>query len=159
MAEGPGRLTIRVNGVEHRLEVDRSRSLLSVLRTELGLTGAKNGCGTGECGTCTVLLDNRAVRSCTTPVAHAVGRSVTTIEGLEADGALHPVQEAFLETQAFQCGYCTSGMIIGAVALLLANPDPSELEIRDALAGHLCRCGSYRRIIKAVSLAAARIRA
>ena len=159
MAEVPGRLTIRVNDVEHRLEVDRSRSLLSVLRTELGLIGAKNGCGTGECGTCTVLLDNRAVRSCTTPVAHAVGRSVTTIEGLEANGALHPVQEAFLETQAFQCGYCTSGMIMGAVALLLANPDPSELEIRDALAGHLCRCGSYRRIIKAVSLAAARIRA
>ncbi|MFB3881792.1 MAG: (2Fe-2S)-binding protein [Armatimonadota bacterium] len=158
MAEGPGRLTIRVNGIEHRLEVDRSRSLLSVLRTELALTGAKNGCGTGECGACTVLIDDLAVRSCTTPVAHAVGRSVTTIEGLERDGALHPVQQAFLEAQAFQCGYCTPGMIIGAVALLRANPNPSELEIRDALAGHLCRCGSYRRIIEAVGLAAQRMR-
>jgi aerobic-type carbon monoxide dehydrogenase small subunit (CoxS/CutS family) len=157
MAEASG-LIIRVNGVERRLDVDRSRSLLSVLRTELGLTGPKYGCGGGECGACTVLLDGQAVRSCVTPVAHAIGRSVTTIEGLEEDGQLHPVQDAFLEAQAFLCGYCTPGMIMGAVALLRANPTPSELEIREAMAGHLCRCGAYDRIVRAIQLAAARLR-
>jgi aerobic-type carbon monoxide dehydrogenase small subunit (CoxS/CutS family) len=157
MAEASG-LIIRVNGVERRLDVDRSRSLLSVLRTELGLTGPKYGCGVGECGACTVLLDGQAVRSCATPVAHAIGRSVTTIEGLEEDGQLHPVQDAFLEAQAFLCGYCTPGMIMGAVALLRANPTPSELEIREAMAGHLCRCGAYDRIVRAIQLAAARLR-
>ena len=158
MAETQGRVVLRVNGVERRLDVDRSRSLLSVLRTELGLIGPKNGCGAGECGACTVLLDGRAVRSCTTPVGHAAGRSVTTIEGLEKDGKLHPVQEAFLDAQAFQCGYCTPGMILGAVALLRANPNPSEIEIRQAMSGHLCRCGTYGRITKAIQLAAARMR-
>jgi aerobic-type carbon monoxide dehydrogenase small subunit (CoxS/CutS family) len=158
MGEGSTLITIRVNGVERQLEVDRSRSLLSVLRTELGLTGTKYGCGAGECGACTVLLDGRAIRSCTTPVAHAIGRSVTTIEGLEKDGALHPVQEAFLEAQAFLCGYCTPGMIMGAVALLRVNPAPSELDIRQAMAGHLCRCGAYGRIVNAIQLAAARLR-
>jgi aerobic-type carbon monoxide dehydrogenase small subunit (CoxS/CutS family) len=157
MGEGSS-LIIRVNGVERQLDVDRSRSLLSVLRTELGLTGTKYGCGAGECGACTVLLDGRAIPSCTTPVAHAIGRSVTTIEGLEKEGALHPVQDAFLEAQAFLCGYCTPGMVMGAVALLRANPAPSELDIREAMAGHLCRCGAYRRIVKAIQLAAARLR-
>jgi len=158
MADTSSAIIVRVNGVERRLDVDRSRSLLSVLRTELGLTGTKYGCGAGECGACTVLLDGRAVRSCTTPVAHVIGRSVITIEGLEKDGALHPVQDAFLEAQAFLCGYCTPGMIMGAVALLRANPAPSELEIREAMAGHLCRCGAYERIIRAIQLAAARLR-
>jgi aerobic-type carbon monoxide dehydrogenase small subunit (CoxS/CutS family) len=158
MADSSSAIIVRVNGVERRLDVDRSRSLLSVLRTELGLTGTKYGCGAGECGACTVLLDGRAVRSCTTPVAHVIGRSVITIEGLEKDGALHPVQDAFLEAQAFLCGYCTPGMIMGAVALLRANPAPSELEIREAMAGHLCRCGAYERIIRAIQLAAARLR-
>jgi aerobic-type carbon monoxide dehydrogenase small subunit (CoxS/CutS family) len=158
MADTSSAIIVRVNGVERRLDVDRSRSLLSVLRTELGLTGTKYGCGAGECGACTVLLDGRAVRSCTTPVAHAIGRSVITIEGLEKDGALHPVQDAFLEAQAFLCGYCTPGMIMGAVALLRANPAPSELDIREAMAGHLCRCGAYERIIRAIQLAAARLR-
>jgi aerobic-type carbon monoxide dehydrogenase small subunit (CoxS/CutS family) len=149
---------IRVNGVEHRLQVPGSRSLLSVLRNDLGITGPKYGCGTGECGACTVLVDGRAVRSCVFPVGHARGRSVTTIEGLAEDGKLHPVQEAFLEAQAFQCGYCTPGMILGAVALLRRNPRPTELHIRQALAGHLCRCGAYPRIIRAVQLAAAKMR-
>jgi aerobic-type carbon monoxide dehydrogenase small subunit (CoxS/CutS family) len=158
MPEVPSQIVLRVNGVEHRLDVDGARSLLSVLRTELGLIGTKYGCGAGECGTCTVLLDGRAVRSCTTPVGRAAGHSITTIEGLEKDGKLHPVQEAFLDAQAFQCGYCTPGMILGAVALLRANPNPSEIEIREAMSGYLCRCGTYRRIIKAIQLAAARMR-
>jgi len=151
-------IVIRVNGAEHRLRVQESRSLLSVLRLELGLTGAKYGCGTGECGACTVLVDGRAVRSCVLPISHARGRSVTTIEGLARKGQLHPVQEAFLEAQAFQCGYCTPGMILGVVALLKQNPNPSELEIREGLAGYLCRCGVYQRIIRAVQLAAAKMR-
>ncbi len=158
MVEKQGQIVLRVNGVERRLDVDRSRSLLSVLRTELGLTGAKQGCGAGECGACTVLLDDRTIRSCITPVGHAVGRSVTTIEGLEKDGQLNPVQQAFLEVQAFQCGYCTPGMIMGAVALLRADPNPSEIEIREAMSGYLCRCGTYRRIIEAIHLAGARMR-
>ena len=158
MPDGSSRVTLRVNDVERRLEVDPSRSLLSVLRTELGLVGTKYGCGAGECGACTVLLEGRAVRSCTTPVGHAAGRAVTTIEGLEKEGKLHPVQQAFLEVQAFQCGYCTPGMVMGAVALFRANPSPAEIEIREAMSGYLCRCGSYGRIIKAIELAAARMR-
>lgn len=150
-------ILIRVNGVERRLQVDGSRSLLSVLRAELGLTGTKYGCGAGECGACTVLVGDQAVRSCTLPVSHLRGRSVTTIEGLAAGGALHPVQQAFLDAQAFQCGYCTPGLIMGAVALLRRRARPSELEIREALAGHLCRCGVYSRVVHAVRLAAAKL--
>ncbi len=145
--------TIRVNGVEHSLTVAGSRDLLSVLRHELGLTGTKYGCGAGKCGSCTVLVDDREVRSCVIPISAVVGRSVTTIEGLGADG-LHPVQDAFLEAQAFQCGYCTPGMIMGAVGLLRRNPTPTELEIREALAGNLCRCAVYPRVIRAIQLAA-----
>jgi aerobic-type carbon monoxide dehydrogenase small subunit (CoxS/CutS family) len=148
-----------VNGVEHSLRLAGSRSLLSVLRTELGLTGTKYGCGAGECGACTVLVDDRAVRSCALPLSAVAGRSVTTIEGLAGGGSLHPVQEAFLEAQAFQCGYCTPGMIMGAVGLLRRSPDPTDLEIREALAGHLCRCAVYARVIRAVQLAAGRMRA
>lgn len=159
MPEPPAGILLRVNGAEHRLEVEGSRSLLSVLRTELGLLGTKYGCGTGECGTCTVLLDGRAIRSCITPVGRVAGHSITTIEGLEKDGKLHPVQQAFLEVQAFQCGYCTPGMILGAVALLRANPNPSEMAIREAMSGYLCRCGTYRRITQAILLAAERMRA
>ncbi len=150
-------ILIRVNGVERRLQLEGSRSLLSVLRTELGLTGTKYGCGAGECGACTVLVGDQAVRSCTLPVSHLRGRSVTTIEGLAAGGALHPVQQAFLDAQAFQCGYCTPGLIMGAVALLRRSARPSELEIREALAGHLCRCGVYSRVVQAVRLAAAKL--
>jgi aerobic-type carbon monoxide dehydrogenase small subunit (CoxS/CutS family) len=151
-------IVVRVNGTEHRLAVERSRTLLSVLRTELGLTGTKYGCGAGECGACTVLLEGQAIRACTTPISHADGREVLTIEGLAENGKLHPVQEAFLEVQAFQCGYCTPGMIMEAVALLLRNPRPTDLQVREAMAGHLCRCGAYNRIIKAVHLAADKMR-
>ncbi len=158
MTETPELLVISVNGVEHRLRTPGSRSLLSVLRGDLALTGAKYGCGNGECGACTVLIDGQAVRSCITPVSLAHNRSVTTIEGLTAEDGLHPVQQAFLDAQAFQCGYCTPGFIMSAIALLNTNPDPSELEIRDALAGQLCRCGVYPRVIEAVQLAAAKMR-
>jgi aerobic-type carbon monoxide dehydrogenase small subunit (CoxS/CutS family) len=147
-------IVVRVNGVERRLRVDGSTSLLTVLRIDLGLTGTKYGCGAGECGACTVLVDDQALRSCVLPVSHVAGRSVTTIEGLAKDGRLHPVQQAFLDAQAFQCGYCTPGMIMEAVGLLKRNPDPTEIEIRDALGDHLCRCGAYHRIIRAVQLAA-----
>jgi nicotinate dehydrogenase subunit A len=147
-------ITFRVNGTERKVTVDGSRSLLSVLRTELGLTGPKFGCGEGQCGACTVLLDAQAVRSCITPMSDVAGHSVTTIEGLATNGKLHPVQEAFLEAQAMQCGYCTPGMIISTVSLLRRNPRPSEDQIRDALAGNLCRCAVYVRILAAVQLAA-----
>jgi nicotinate dehydrogenase subunit A len=147
-------ITFRVNGTERKVTVDGSRSLLSVLRTELGLTGPKFGCGEGQCGACTVLLDAQAVRSCITPMSDVAGHSVTTIEGLATNGKLHPVQEAFLEAQAMQCGYCTPGMIMSTVSLLRRNPRPSEDQIRDALAGNLCRCAVYVRILAAVQLAA-----
>jgi aerobic-type carbon monoxide dehydrogenase small subunit (CoxS/CutS family) len=155
MAEAQDTITIRVNGQEHRLAVDGSRTLLSVLRNDLGLTGTKYGCGQGQCGACTVLLDDEPVRSCALPVAAVEGRSVTTIEGLaQPDGTLHPVQQAFIEVQAFQCGYCTPGQILGAVGLLRRNANPSEAQIREAMAGHLCRCATYARILRAVQLAA-----
>jgi len=158
MADTQQPIILRVNGAEHRLAVEGTRSLLSVLREELGLTGAKYGCGRGECGACTVLVDGEAVRSCGYAVSRAVGRAVTTIEGLAPTGKLHAVQEAFLEAQAFQCGYCTPGVVMGTVALLGRRAHPTELEIREALSGHLCRCGSYPRIIRAVRLAADRLR-
>lgn len=147
-------IALRVNGVERKLEVGGDRNLLSVLRTELGLTGAKYGCGEGHCGACTVLLDDQAVRSCVLPVSAVGGRAITTIEGLAQDGKLHPVQEAFLEAQAMQCGYCTSGQIMNAVSLLRRNPHPSEAEIKEAMSGNLCRCATYVRILRAVQLAA-----
>ncbi len=157
MAEQADRIALRVNGVSHDLQVDGSRTLLSVLRGELGLTGTKYGCGQGQCGACTVLIGDRAVRSCVTPVSSVGDREVITIEGLAAGDGLHPVQEAFLETQAFQCGYCTPGMVMGAVALLRRNPQPTEAEIREGLAGHLCRCAVYGRIVHAVQLAARKL--
>ena len=120
--------TLLVNGTEHRVETPDSESLLSVLRYELGLTGTKYGCGEGECGACTVLLDGKPVHSCQVRVAAASGKKIVTIEGLERDGRLHPVQEAFLNEEAFQCGFCTPGMIVSAVALLNANPNPREEE-------------------------------
>jgi nicotinate dehydrogenase subunit A len=158
MAEKTDTIVLRVNGREHRLAVEGSRPLLQVLRTELGLTGTKYGCGAGECGACTVLVDEQAVRSCMLPVSLVQGRAVTTIEGLADGDRLHPVQEAFLQAQAFQCGYCTPGLVMGTVALLRSNPDPTALEIREALSGHLCRCGVYSRVIRAVHIAAAKMR-
>ncbi len=144
---------LQVNGAEHRVAVPSERSLLSVLRDELDLTGTKYGCGEGQCGACTVLLDGRPVRSCRTPVASVVGKKITTIEGLEEGGHLHAVQQAFLDQEAFQCAYCTSGMIMSAVGLLSRTPNPSEEDIREHMEGNVCRCGVHSRIITAVQQA------
>lgn len=147
-------LTLTVNGARHDLEIASGETLLHVLRHRLGLTGAKYGCGEGQCGACAVQLDGRAVNSCVLPAASAQGKRVTTVEGLAAGERLHPVQRAFLEAEAFQCGYCTPGMIVAAAAFLEANPSPRAAAIREALNGHLCRCGTYPRIVEAVELAA-----
>lgn len=143
-----------INGVKYSVDVDADASLLSVLRDDLDLTGSKYGCGEGQCGACTVLLDGAPRRACITPVGEAARRPITTIEGLEKDGQLHPVQQAFLDESVMQCGYCTSGMIMTAVGLLKVHPDPSEEEVARYLEGHLCRCGTYQRIIAAVRRAA-----
>jgi len=152
-APPPRRSQLRVNGIDRDVSLDRDRSLLHVLREELGLTGTKYGCGEGECGACKVLVDGVAIRSCSTPIGEAVGRSITTIEGLADGDRLHPVQQGFLEAGAFQCGFCTPGMIIAAAALLARTPRPSEAEVRAALDGNLCRCGGYLRILDAVDRA------
>lgn len=145
---------IHVNGSVRAVAADPERSLLSVLRDDLDLTGAKYGCGEGQCGACTVLIAGKPTRACITPVGSVGARPVETIEGLEKDGALHPVQEAFLEADALQCGYCTPGMILSAVALLKGNQAPDEPQIQRALQGNICRCGTYPRIVKAVQQAA-----
>jgi len=144
--------TLLVNGDEHTVDVPADQSLLSVLRDNLNLTGTKYGCGEGQCGACTVLLAGRPVRSCRTHTSAAAGKKITTIEGLEQNGHLHPVQEAFLRMEAFECGYCTSGMIMSAVALLNQNP-PSEDQIGDFMNGNVCRCCTYPRILEAVKQA------
>jgi aerobic-type carbon monoxide dehydrogenase small subunit (CoxS/CutS family) len=149
---------LRVNGVDRRVTAPANRTLLSVLRDELDLTGTKYGCGQAACGACTVLLEREAVRSCITKLGTVGQRGVTTIEGLEHAGALHPLQQAFIDEGAMQCGYCTPGMIMAAAGLLAENPNPSESEIREGLTGNLCRCGTYPRIIKAVRRAAATLR-
>jgi aerobic-type carbon monoxide dehydrogenase small subunit (CoxS/CutS family) len=143
-----------VNGQRYRLLLDSGRSLLWVLRDELELTGTKYGCGEGQCGACTVLVEGAPVRSCITRVGAAAGKAITTIEGLEQKGKLHPVQEAFIQADALQCGYCTPGMILSTVALLNKTPNPTEAEIRRSLQGNICRCGTYPRIIAAVQTAA-----
>ena len=153
----PVPIELRLNGVLRRLEVDPRRSLLSVLRDDLDLTGAKYGCGEGKCGACTVLLDGQAVRSCITRVEAASGAAITTIEGLEKDGALHPVQEAFIAQGAMQCGYCTPGMVLASVSLLAETPRPTEADIVKALDGNICRCCTYPRILEAVRTAAKRM--
>ena len=147
------RLELLVNGVAHRVDVDGERSLLGVLRDDLDLTGSKYGCGEGQCGACTVLVDGRPTRSCTTKAAAVAGRSIATIEGLEQNGRLHPVQSAFAEADAMQCGYCTPGMLMSATALLRENPSPSDDEIRKALQGNICRCTGYWNIFEAVKAA------
>ena len=145
---------LQVNGTKLRVDADGARSLLSVLRDDLDLTGCKYGCGEGQCGACTVNLDGKAIRSCITPVSDCQGKAITTIEGLEQNGRLHPLQEAFLNVGAMQCGYCTPGMIMCGVALLKANPDPSPPEVARSLQGNICRCGTYARIVQAVRQAA-----
>jgi len=152
-------LELQVNGTRRRVEVDGERSLLSVLRDELDLTGAKYGCGEGQCGACTVLVDGRAVRSCLTQAASVEGKQVTTVEGLERNGGLHPLQEAFLAVDAMQCGYCTAGMIMSGVGLLKKTPNPTEAEILRAMEGNICRCGTYPRIVAAIRQAAGADRA
>jgi aerobic-type carbon monoxide dehydrogenase small subunit (CoxS/CutS family) len=147
-------LELQVNGMKRRIRVDPARTLLSVLRDDLDLTGTKYGCGEAQCGACTVLTDGKAVRSCVLPVGRAVGKQITTIEGLEKDGRLHPLQEAFLQTDAMQCAYCTSGMIMSGVALLKEKPHPSRQQIIEYMDGNICRCGIYERIIAAIETAA-----
>ena len=146
--------TLFVNGQERKVIAPLQQPLLWVLREELQLTGTKYGCGEGQCGACTVLLEGKAVRSCVTPLSAAAGRKVTTIEGLASNGSLHPVQQAFLQEEALQCGYCTSGMILSAVALLSTNSSPSDEAIMKAMNGNICRCGTYPRIVAAVRDAA-----
>jgi aerobic-type carbon monoxide dehydrogenase small subunit (CoxS/CutS family) len=143
-------IELSVNGLRVEVDADDEASLLVVLRDYLGLTGTKYGCGEGECGACTVLVESDAVRSCVTPVAGVMGKDITTIEGLERGGHLHPLQQAFLDTGAFQCGYCTPGMIMAAVRLLHACPGPTNQEIVAAMQGNICRCGGYRRIVQAI---------
>ena len=149
-------LTLEINGKTHEA-ADGSRNLLSFLRFDAGLTGAKYGCGEGLCGACTVLVDGQAVRSCTTTVGAVAGGSITTIEGLANDGDLHPVQQAFVDESAMQCGYCIPGFVMTAVSLLERDQRPTAPQIREALAQNICRCGTYQRIIRAVESAAQRM--
>jgi carbon-monoxide dehydrogenase small subunit len=147
-------LQMQLNGEEVQLEVDPSATLAQVLRDQLGLTGTKLGCQEGECGACTVLVDDTPVDSCIYPALKAVGRSVLTIEGLADGDDLHPLQQAFLEQGAAQCGYCTPGLILSAVALLQQNPHPTEDQIRRAISGNLCRCTGYLKVVRAIQAAA-----
>jgi aerobic-type carbon monoxide dehydrogenase small subunit (CoxS/CutS family) len=140
----------RLNGQPTTLDTDDGRTLLWVLRTDLGLTGTKYGCGVGLCGSCTVVLDGKAVRSCRTSLADVQGKEVTTIEGLAKGGKLHPIQQAFVDHGGFQCGYCTPGMIMNAYGLLLADPHPSREKVGEAMEGNLCRCSAYKRILEAI---------
>ena len=148
-------ISFSLNGVNRKLTVDDTRMLLWILRDDLGLTGTKFGCGESVCGACTVLLDNEAVRACATPMSAVDGKRVVTIEGLAQDEHLHPVQAAFVEHLGFQCGFCTSGMIMGAHALLLKNAKPTRAQIIKEMEPHLCRCGAHVRIVQAIESASA----
>ncbi len=148
------RIAVTVNGIRHELDVEPRQLLVYMLREQLGLTGTNVGCDTSSCGACTVLLDGESVKSCTVLAVQADGCQVTTIEGLAEDGELHPVQRAFHEHHALQCGYCTPGMVMAAVSLLRENPHPSEAEVRRGLEGNLCRCTGYHNIVRAVLAAA-----
>ena len=147
-------VTLNINGKDVSVNADPGDTLQLVLRDDLGMTGTKFGCGEGQCGACSVIVDGKAVRSCQTRVQDAVGKKVMTIEGLATNGQLHPVQQAWLDMQTPQCGYCQSGQIMEAVAFLQANPKPSEADVRQAMAGHLCRCGTYNHITAAILKAA-----
>jgi isoquinoline 1-oxidoreductase subunit alpha len=152
-------IVLRVNGQDRELPSVTNATLQFALRDDLGLTGTKYGCGVGTCGCCTVLIDGMPARSCLTQVQDVIGKEITTIEGLApSDGSLHPLQQAWIEAQAPQCGYCQSGQIMEAVALLKANPVPTDQQIRDGLNSHICRCGTYNQIVAAVQLAAARMK-
>lgn len=144
-----------LNGARQTLSVDPTRTLLDVLRNDLGLTGPKEGCGQGDCGACVVVLNRQAVNACLVPVGQVAGSEILTVEGLSQNGQLHPLQEKFAEKWAFQCGFCTPGMLMSAYALLLNNPHPTDSEIRAAIAGNLCRCTSYQAVVAAIAEAAA----
>jgi nicotinate dehydrogenase subunit A len=146
--------TLEVNGARHEVTADAETPLLYVLRNDLKLKGARFGCGLGQCGACTVIVDGKAVQSCDFPLSAAAGKRITTIEGLARNGRPHPLQQAFIDEQAAQCGYCATGIIMAAKALLDAKPRPSDAEIRAALKGNLCRCGTHLRILKAIRRAA-----
>ena len=149
---------LRINGEAHQIDGTAGDNLLTVLRYELGLTGSKYGCGEGQCGACTVLVDGVPTRSCVARLGALAGKNIITIEGLASGETLHPVQQAFLEVEAFQCGYCTPGMVMAAAGLLAVNPSPSEQEIATAMDRNICRCGTFSRIVRAVQLAAQRVK-
>ena len=151
------RFTLRINGRTHEVEADSDDSLLSILRDDLGLTGSKYGCGEGHCGACTVLVDDHAVRSCVSPIGRLAGKSITTIEAIADGDTLHPVQQAMLETEAFQCGYCTPGMVMAIVGLLRTHQNPSDEEIARVMDRNVCRCGVFPRVVRAIHLAATRL--
>ena len=153
-----GRYTLTVNGRTHEVEGEPGDNLLSVLRYDIGLTGSKFGCGEGACGACTVFVGDQPTRSCTARLGTVAGKPITTIEGIAEGDRLHPVQEAFVELEAFQCGYCTPGMVVATIGLLRVNADPSEQDIARALDRNVCRCGTYPRIVQAVKLAAQKIK-
>ena len=157
--DGVAQIPLQVNGSRHRVECEPETPLLYVLRNDLGLFGSKFGCGLEQCGACHVIVDGESVPSCAAPVGSFVDREIRTIEGLGTAEAPHPVQRAFIAEQAAQCGYCIPGIVVSAAALLERNPDPTDLEIREALAGHLCRCGAHVRILTAVKRAAAEMSA
>ena len=147
-------MELQINGKKHAVTASADELLLHVLRDELDLTGTKYGCGEGQCGACTVLLNNKAVRSCRTPLSAVQGKQITTIEGLASNGKLHPVQQAYLKEDVFQCGYCAPGMVMSTVSLLRENPNPTEAEIIQFMNGNICRCGTYPKIISAIQDAA-----
>jgi aerobic-type carbon monoxide dehydrogenase small subunit (CoxS/CutS family) len=145
---------LHINGSKRRVDADADRTLLSVLRDDLDLTGTKYGCGEGQCAACTVLIEGQPTRSCITKVGTAAGKRIVTIEGLAPEGKLHPMQEAFIRADAMQCGWCTPGMILGAVGLLSKNANPSEAEIVTGMNGHICRCGTYPKVVAAIQAVA-----
>jgi carbon-monoxide dehydrogenase small subunit len=147
-------INLKINGEPYKVSLKPNTTLLDFLRDEIGLTGTKKGCDTGQCGACTVLLDGKPINSCLVLAADANGKEILTVEGLGRNGKLHPLQEAFIQEGAVQCGYCTSGMLLSAKALLDEDPDPGEEEVKKAIAGNLCRCTGYVRIVKAVLVAA-----
>ncbi len=151
-------LTIQVNGKSREVQADAETPLLYALRNDLGMIGTRYGCGLGQCGACTVIIDGKPVQSCDVPIAAVVGKQITTVEALGSDAAMHPLQQAFIAEQAAQCGYCASGILMSAKALLDVNKDPSDADIRKALEGNLCRCGTHSRILRAIKCAAKEIR-
>lgn len=151
--------SLNVNGKKVPIDAEATANLLTVLRDELNLTGSKYGCGEGQCGACTVLIDGVVMRSCVTQVGRAAGKQITTIEGLEKDGKIHPLQEAFIQADAMQCAYCTSGMIMAATALLAKKPKPTRNEIIEGMNSNICRCGVYQRIIEAIQIASGQTQA